>query len=91
MDKVLEKAKELKALIDETPEMKEYLKNKELLENNKDVYELKQNIANLKAQGKLVEAKNLEDIYNNHPLVNNFEVSKEALYELLKTIQNIIQ
>ena len=91
MDKVLEKAKELRALIDETPEMKEYLKNKELLENNKAVYELKQNIANLKAQGKLAEAKNLEDIYNNHPLVNNFEASKEALYELLKTIQNIIQ
>ena len=91
MDKVLEKAKELRALIDETPEMKEYLNNKELLENNKGVYELKQNIANLKAQGKLVEAKNLEDIYNNHPLVNNFEASKEALYELLKTIQNIIQ
>ena len=91
MDKVLEKAKELRTLIDETPEMKEYLKNKELLENNKDVYELKQNIANLKAQGKLAEAKNLEDIYNSHPLVNNFEASKEVLYELLKTIQNIIQ
>ena len=91
MDKVLEKAKELRALIDETPEMKEYLKNKELLEKSKDVYELKQNIANLKAQGKLEEAKNLEKLYNNHPLVNNFEVSKEALYELLKTIQNIIQ
>lgn len=91
MDKVLEKAKELKAMIDETPEMKEYLKNKELLENNKDVYELKQNIANLKAKGKLTEAKNLEAIYNNHPLVNNFEASKEVLYELFKTIQNIIQ
>ena len=91
MDKVLEKAKELRALIDETPEMKEYLKNKELLENNKDVYELKQNIANLKVQGKLVEAKNLEKIYNSHPLVNNFEASKQSLYELLKTIQNIIQ
>ena len=91
MDKVLEKAKELRALIDETPEMKEYLNNKELLENNKGVYELKQKIANLKAQGKLVEAKNLEDIYNNHPLVNNYEASKETLYELLKTIQNIIQ
>ena len=91
MDKVLEKAKELKALIDETPEMKEYLRNKELLENDKDVYELKQNIANLKAQGKMLEAKNLEELYNRHPLVNNFEVSKESLYELLKTIQNIIQ
>ena len=91
MDKVLEKAKELRVEIEKTPEYLEYIKNKELLENNKDVHELKQNIANLKAQGKLEEAKNLEKLYNEHPLVNNFEVSKEALYELLKTIQNIIQ
>ena len=53
--------------------------------------ELKHNIANLKAKGKIEEAKNLEKLYNEHPLVNNFEMSKEALYELLKTIQNIIQ
>ena len=91
MDKVLEKAKELRVEIEKTPEYLEYIKNKELLENNKDVHELKQNIANLKAQGKLEEAKNLEKLYNEHPLVNNFEVSKEALYELLKTIQYIIQ
>ena len=90
MDKVLEKAKELRALLDETPELKEYLKNKEALENSEDVRELKHNIANLKAKGKLEEANNLEKIYNAHPLVNNYEASKEALYELLKTIQNII-
>ena len=91
MDKVLEKAQELRIEIEKTPEYLEYIKNKELLENNKDVYELKQNIANLKAQGKLKEASNLEKLYNEHPLVHNFEASKEALYELLKTIQNIIQ
>ena len=91
MDKVLEKAKELRALLDETPELKEYLKNKEALENSEDVRELKHNIANLRAKGKLEEANNLEKIYNAHPLVNNYEASKEALYELLKTIQNIIQ
>ena len=91
MDKVLEKAKELRGEIEKTPEYQEYIKNKELLENDKDVYELKQNIANLKAKGKLAEASNLEKLYNEHPLVNNFEASKEALYELLKTIQNIIQ
>ena len=90
MDKVLEKAKELRALLDETPELKEYLKNKEALENSEDVRELKHNIANLRAKGKLEEANNLEKIYNAHPLVNNYEASKEALYELLKTIQNII-
>ena len=91
MDKVLEKAKELRLAIEETAEYQEYIKNKELLENNEDVRELKHNIANLKAQGKLEEAKNLEKLYNAHPLVNNFEISKEALYNLLKTIQNIIQ
>ena len=53
--------------------------------------ELKHNIANLRAKGKLEEAKNLEKLYKAHPLVNNYEVSKEALYELLKTIESIIK
>ena len=91
MDKVIEKAKELRSLIEQTPEYQEYMKNKELLEKSEDVIALKHNIANLKAQGKIKEAKNLEALYNNHPLVNNYEVSKEALYDLLKTIQSIIQ
>ena len=91
MDKVLEKAKELRFAIEETDEFKEYIKNKELLENSWDVLELKHNIANLKAKGKLVEAKNLEKLYENHPLVNNYEASKEALYQLLKTIESIIK
>lgn len=91
MDKVLEKAKELRALIEKTNEYQEYIKNKELLENNEDVIALKHNIANLKAKGKLQEANNLEKLYNEHPLVNNYEVSKEALYQLLKTIESIIK
>ena len=91
MDKVLEKAKELRLAIEETGEYQEYIKNKELLEKSEDVIELKHNIANLRAKGKLEEAKNLEKLYNNHPLVNNYEVSKEALYQLLKTIESIIK
>ena len=90
MDKVLKKARELRLAIEETSEYQEYNKNKELLEKNEDVIELKHNIANLRAKGKLEEAKNLEKIYNNHPLVNNFEASKEALYQLLKTIESIL-
>ncbi len=91
MDKVIEKAKELKALIDETPEMKEFLKNKEQFENSEDVIELKHNIANLRAQGKIQEANNLKELYDNHPIVVNYEASKEALYALLKTVQSIIK
>ena len=91
MDKILEKAKELRLAIEETSEYKEYLKNKELLEKSEDVIELKHNIANLRAKGKLTEANNLEALYSNHPLVNNYEVSKEALYQLLKTLESIIK
>ena len=91
MDKVIEKAKELKALIDETPEMKEFLKNKEQYENSEDVIELKHNIANLRAQGKIQEANNLKALYDNHPIVVNYQASQEALYELLKTVQSLIK
>ena len=91
MDKVLEKAKELRAAIEATDEFKEYIKNKELLEKDTDLIELKHNIANLRAKGKLEEAKNLEVLYNNHPVVNNYEASKESLYSLLNTIESIIK
>ena len=91
MDKVLEKAKELRLAIEETNEFQEYMKNKEMLENSEDVIELKHNIANLRAKGKYTEAANLEKLYNSHPVVNNYEVSKATLYELLKTIESIIK
>ena len=91
MDKVIEKAKELKAALDETPEMKEYLKYKNLYENSEDVVELKHNIANLRAKGKVNEANNLQDLYDNHPIVVNYQASKEALMELLKTVQSLIK
>ena len=91
MDKVIEKTKELKAIIDETTEMKEYLKNKHFLENSEDVIALKHNIANLRAKGKIEEASNLQSLYDHHPLVVNYEASKEALYQLLKTIETIIK
>ena len=91
MDKVLEKAKELRLAIEETSEYQEYIKNKELLEKSEDVIELKHNIANLRAKGKLNEANNLQALYDNHPIVVNYQASKEALMELLKTIQSLIK
>ena len=70
---------------------KKQQKNKELLENSEDVIELKHNIANLRARGKLEETSNLQKLYDMHPVVNNYEVSKEALCQLLKTIETIIK
>ena len=91
MDKVIEKVKELRMAIDDTNEMKEYLRYKELLENNQDVIELKHNIANLRAKGKTQEANNLQTLYDSHPLVVNYLASKDALLELLRTIESIIK
>ena len=91
MDKVIEKAKELRSLIEKTNEYQEYIKNKEALENNIDLINLKHDIANLRAKGKLKEANNLQNLYEAHPLVNNYQMSKEALYQLLKTIETIIK
>lgn len=91
MDKVIAKAQELKTAINETLEMQEYLNNKKCLETNSEVIALKHNIANLKAAGKLKEAQNLESIYRAHPVVNNYEVSREALYQLLKTLESLIK
>ena len=91
MDKVLEKAKELRLAFEETSEFQEYKKNKEMLEKSEDVIELKHNLANLSAKEKIVEASNLEKLYNAHPIVNNYEASKGALYQLLKTIESIIK
>ena len=91
MDKVLEKVKQLKVAIDNAPEMQEYLKNKIFLETNAEIIELKHNIANLKASGKLVEAANLEELYHAHPIINNYEASKEDLFHLLKTIESLIK
>ena len=90
MDKILEKAKELRIAIEETNEDKEYIKNKELLEKDEDVIELKHNIANLRAEGKPIEADRLQVFYNSHPIVANYEASKEALYQLLKTIESLL-
>ncbi len=91
MDKVIELAKELKQNIDELPEMKEYLRLKDLLEKDEELVHMRHEIARLKAENKIEERDNLLKIYNAHPLVNNFYLAKEEITSILKTIQNIIQ
>lgn len=91
MDKVIEKAKELSNEILNTPEVKEYLRLKELFEKDKELAELRINIASLTNEGKLEERDNLLKIYNSHPLVANYETAKEAVRSLLETVKQIIQ
>ena len=91
MDEIIALTKELRENIDNLPEMKEYRKLKELLENNVELKNMRSDIARLTNEGKLTERDNLLQVYNSHPLVNNFYLAKEEIKTILQTIKNIIQ
>ena len=86
-DEALEKlAKELYAL----PEVQEYLELKESMENDKELKEMRLEIARLTNEGKKEEHDNLLKVYNSHPLVVNYQVAREELYNLLNQIKDIL-
>ena len=91
MDKIVEEAKSLREDIDSLPEIKEYYRLKELYENDQTLKEMRRDIARLKSEGKEEERNNLLQIYNSHPLVNNYEMAKEEAERILLVIKNIIQ
>ena len=91
MDKIIEEAKTLREEIDSLPTVQEYYRLKSLYENDKELEAMRREIARLKTEGKEEERKNLLEVYNNHPLVNNYETSKQEVESLLLVIKNIIQ
>ena len=91
MDKVLECALELSDLIKKEPIVIEYLRLKELFENDEELADLRKQIA-VAAQNKDEEKhRRLKEMYDNHPLVNNFYLCKEETINLLQEITNIIK
>ena len=91
MYEVIEVSKKLKESLLELPEIKEYLKLKDLYEKDESLKQMRRDIARLKSEGKEEERNNLLSIYNNHPLVNNYNLAKEEVKEILQTIRDIIQ
>ncbi|MCF0108084.1 MAG: YlbF family regulator [Bacilli bacterium] len=90
MNNPVDSAKALKKEIEELPEVKEYLSLKDLLENDKELQELRTNIARLESEGKLEEKKNLLEIYNSHPLIVNFNILKDEVKNILSEINDIL-
>jgi len=90
MDKVLEKAKELRDSIEQLPEFQEYIRLKKLVENDKNLENMRQDIARLASEEKYEERNNLLAIYNAHPLINNYNIAKEELKNILETVKDII-
>ena len=91
MDKIIEEAKSLRKDIDNLPEVIEYRRLKTLYESDEELARMRKEIARLKASGKEEERKNLLKIYESHPLVNNYEVAKQEVMDILLVIKNIIQ
>ena len=90
MDKILEEAKTLRNDIDSLPEIKEYYRLKTLMENDEELRRLRTEIARLAKEGKISERKNLLEIYNSHPLVNNYNIAMEEAKSILLAIKDII-
>ncbi len=91
MDEVLKLAKSLREDIDNLPEIQEYYRLKKLMEEDEHLKEMRTQIARLKSEGKNEESKNLLELYNNHPLVNNYNIAREEAIELLKSVKEIIE
>lgn len=91
MDKIIEQAKSLRKDIDNLPEVIEYQRLKKLYESDEELARMRKDITRLKASGKEEERKNLLKIYESHPLVNNYEVAKKEVMDILLVIKNIIQ
>ena len=90
MDKIIKEAKSLREDIDSLPEIQEYYRLKELMEKDEELSRLRKEIARLAKEGKLEERKNLLEIYNYHPLVNNYNLAMEEAKQILKSIKDII-
>ena len=90
MDKVIEEAKKLREGIDNLPEVQEYYRLKKLIEDDKELSQMRKEIARLKSLGKEEERNNLIKVYENNPLVNNFYIAKQEVQSILVTIKNII-
>ena len=90
MDKIIKEAKSLRNDIDSLPEIQEHYRLRDLMENDKELSRLRIEIARLAKEGKLEERKNLLEIYNSHPLVNNYNIALEEAKSILRTIKDII-
>ena len=90
MDKIVQDAKKLREEIDNLLAVQEYYHLKSLYEADEELANMRREIARLKNEGKEEERKNLLEIYNNHPLVNNYELAKQEVESLLIVIKNII-
>ena len=87
MNKIIEEAINLKAALLGEPLIQEYLRVKNIFENNKELKLKRDDIALAKSNNS-ADYLTLKKEYENHPLVVNYYTLKEEVYYLLKEIEN---
>ena len=90
MNEIDRALKELKNALDNEPLIQEYLTLKEAIEKDIELANMRSDIARLTSEGKLEERDALLEVYNSHPLVVNFNQTKEEVVSLLKEIKDIL-
>ena len=77
----------LKEEIDKQEEIKEYLRLKEIVSNDKELKKMRKDIARLTNDKKFEERNNLLKIYNSHPIIVNYNIAREEVISLLNEIK----
>ena len=91
MNNELEQSLEaLKAELDNSPVIQEYLSLKEVLEKDEELKKMRDEIARLTSENKLEERDALLAIYNSHPIVSNYEQARQEVINLLNQIKDIL-
>lgn len=80
----------LKKELDNSPIIQEYLSLKKIIENDEELKKTREDIARLTNDNKLEERDALLAIYNDHPIVINYEQAREEVINLLTQIKDIL-
>jgi cell fate (sporulation/competence/biofilm development) regulator YmcA (YheA/YmcA/DUF963 family) len=90
MDKIKELTDKIATDLNSLPEVKEFLRLKKLMGSDKELANMRSEIARLTSENKEEEKSNLIVIYNSHPIVNNYNVVREEVLSILQTIKDIL-
>ena len=80
----------LKGELDNSPIIQEYLLLKSVIESDKELKKMRDEIARLTNDNKLKERDALLAIYNAHPIVANYEQARQEVINLLNQIKDIL-
>ena len=84
-------SKELNELIKTIPEIKEFFRIKEIFESNKELDNLRREIALAKTNKDDERYHSLKEMYDNNPLVQNYNSIRIEVVNILQEINSYIK